>query len=166
MSQNLGRAEATECTGRSVGNIDGLAGKQTRQDQNAAGRPKGAARQRFLRNKRENTPGLACAAARSASTSALTSSPMAFKISSAASRTAAADPSSRPAGSGGVGETTSVPCVHAASANLRSYPEQFSGHRQGASGAKSMLHFLTVSPFGYDRLSKFLHSVRIGIEPG
>ena len=37
------------------------------------------------------------------------------------------------------------------------------GQRHGASGARSRLHFRTVSPFGYVRLSKFLHSVRIGI---
>ncbi len=86
-------------------------------------------------------------------------------MSSASSRMAAADPSSRPAGSGGVGGTTSEPWVQATSARRRSNAGHASGHRHGASGARSRLHFRTVSPFGYERLSKFLHSVRIGTPP-
>src|SRR3954447_16710997 len=41
---------------------------------------------------------------------------------------------------------------------------QLSGHRHGASGARSRLHLRTVSPLAYVRLSKFLHSWRIGIQ--
>ena len=67
--------------------------------------------------------------------------------------------------SGGVGGTASEPWAQARSARRRSYAGQFSGHRHGASGARSRLHLRTVSPFGYVRLSKCLHSVRIGMSP-
>src|SRR5262245_19226825 len=40
---------------------------------------------------------------------------------------------------------------------------QGSGQRHGASGARSRLHLRTVSPSPYVRLSKFLHSSRIGM---
>jgi type I pantothenate kinase len=68
-----------------------------------------------------------------------------------------------PAGSGGVGGVTSVPYFQSTSAKRGAKAEQAGGHRHGASGARSRLHFRTVSPVPYVRLSKFLHSCRIGI---
>ena len=51
-------------------------------------------------------------------------------------------------GSSGVGGVTSVPWLQLTSASRRSYFGQSSGQRHGASGARSRLHFRTVSPFG------------------
>src|SRR6185295_15349653 len=92
----------------------------------------------------------------------ITCGPIELRKSSASSRIAAALPSSRPGGSGGVGGETNEPYVHPASIR-GSNALQLSGHRHGASGARSRLHLRTVSPLAYVRLSKFLHSWRIGM---
>ena len=72
-------------------------------------------------------------------------------------------PSATLAGSSGVGGDTSVPWVQATAASRRSYFGQLSGQRHGASGARSRSHLRTASPLAYVRLSKCLHSWRIGI---
>src|SRR6478752_4302913 len=92
--------------------------------------------------------------------------PAALMMSSASSSTAAALPSSSPGGSSGVAGLTSDPYTQPPSASRRSNPEHGSGQRHGASGARSRLHLRTVSPLAYVRLSKFLHSWRIGTETG
>ena len=74
-------------------------------------------------------------------------------------------PSATLAGSSGVGGDTSEPCVQATAASRRSYFGQLSGQRHGASGARSRSHLRTVSPLAYVRLSKCLHSWRIGTPP-
>src|SRR5690606_24818403 len=100
----------------------------------------------------------------SASRSARISGPAALMMFSASSSSAATLPSSLPrlAGSSGDGGVTRVPWFHPTSARRRVYFGQSAGHRQGASGARSRSHFRTVSPLGYERLSKYLQSSRIG----
>lgn len=67
------------------------------------------------------------------------------------------------AGSGGVGGVMSDPWDQFTSAKRGWNAAQFSGHLQGASGARSRSHFRTDSPVGYVRLSKNLHPSRIGM---
>src|SRR5262245_29342360 len=81
-------------------------------------------------------------------------------ISSASSSNS---PTPSPWGASGVGGVTSVPYFQFTSARRFSYFGHSSGQRQGASGARSRSHFRTVSPFWYVRLSKCLHSSRMGI---
>src|SRR4051794_25003630 len=85
-------------------------------------------------------------------------------MSSASSSSAATSSPylSRSTGSSGVLGVTSVPWLQLTSTKRRSYLGQSSGQRHGASGARSRLHFRTVSPFGYVRLSNCLQSWRIG----
>lgn len=128
----------------------------------AANRPSPRWRDQERRKMRRKRPPRDCCCA---SMSARMLGPIELTMSSAASSTAAAEPSSSPAGSGGVAGGVRLPWVQATSASRRSNAGHGSGQRHGASGARSRLHFLTVSPFGYERLSKFLHSIRIGTAP-
>ena len=90
---------------------------------------------------------------RSFSRSSRTLCPIALMMFSAASRTAAAEPSSSPGGSSGADVGTTLPRVQPASMSRRSNLSQFAGQRHGASGAKSRLHLRTTSSPAYVLLS-------------
>src|SRR4029077_12805238 len=71
----------------------------------------------------------------------------------------------KPAGSSVGGGVTSEPCDQLTSARRRLYEGQSSGHRHGASGARSSSHIRATSPLAYVRLWKCLHSSRMATPP-